>query len=51
MRDVYRLMGEHYGLNLPRRTIVDEDLVGVFTSPRVYASGERNTRYDNIRLP
>ncbi|MDW6065137.1 hypothetical protein SAZ11_53980 [Streptomyces sp. FXJ1.4098] len=49
--DVYRLMGEHYGLNLPRRTIVDEDLVGVFTSPRVYASGERNTRYDNIRLP
>ncbi|NUP45025.1 MAG: hypothetical protein HOY76_50385 [Streptomyces sp.] len=51
MRDVYRLMGEHYGLNLPRGTVVDDDLVGVFTSPRVYASGERNTGYDNIRLP
>ncbi|MEV5010385.1 hypothetical protein [Streptomyces sp. NPDC055692] len=51
IRDVYRLLGEHYGLSLPRRTIVDEDLVGVFTSPRVYANGEPNTRYDNIRLP
>ncbi|MEW2514592.1 hypothetical protein [Streptomyces sp. NPDC046870] len=51
IQDVYRLMGEHYGLTLPRRPIVDEELVGVFTSPRVYANGEPNTRYDNIRLP
>lgn len=51
IRDVYRLMGEHYGLSLPRRAIVGEELVGVFTSPRVYANGEPNTRYDNIRLP
>ncbi|MGW2352532.1 hypothetical protein [Actinacidiphila glaucinigra] len=51
IRDVYRLMGEHYGLSLPRGTIVGEDLVGVFTSPRVCANGEPNTRYANIRLP
>ncbi|MGW0189553.1 hypothetical protein ACWDV7_27870 [Streptomyces sp. NPDC003362] len=51
IRDVYRLLGEHYGLSLPRGTIADDDLVGVFTSPRVYASGEPNTRYGNLRLP
>lgn len=51
MAAVYRLMGEYYGLDLPRQQIVDGDLVGVFTSPRVYASGERNRRYDNIRVP
>lgn len=50
-RDVYRLMGEHYGLRLPRRTIAEADLAGVFTSPRVYANGKHNARYDNIRLP
>ncbi|MGW2036217.1 hypothetical protein [Streptomyces sp. NPDC001811] len=51
IQDVYRLMGEYYGLSLPRRTILDDELAGVFTSPRVYANGEPNTRYDNIRLP
>ncbi|CAL9490363.1 hypothetical protein SUDANB105_03205 [Streptomyces sp. enrichment culture] len=48
---MYRLLGEHYGLSLPRGTIADDDLVGVFTSPRVYASGEPNTPYGNLRLP
>lgn len=51
IRDVYRLVGEHYGLSLPRTTIVGEELAGVLTSPRAYADGESNTRYDNIRLP
>ncbi|MEV0125770.1 hypothetical protein AB0I16_30200 [Streptomyces sp. NPDC050703] len=51
IRDVYRLVGEHYGLSLPRRTIADMELAGVFTSPRVYASGEPNLRYGNLRVP
>ncbi|MFD5747664.1 hypothetical protein [Streptomyces sp. NPDC127033] len=48
MKDVYRLVGEHYGVSLPRRRILDEGLAGVFTSPRVYASGEPNGRYGNL---
>lgn len=51
IRDVYRLMGEHYGLRLPRGTITNTDLAGVFTSPRTYANGEPNTRYRNLDLP
>ncbi|MEU0742388.1 hypothetical protein [Streptomyces sp. NPDC006134] len=44
-------MSERYGLSLPRKTIADKELAEVFTSPRVYANGEPNTRYGNIRLP
>ncbi|MFT2018758.1 hypothetical protein ACMA1D_23370 [Streptomyces sp. 796.1] len=51
IREVYRLVGEYYGVDLPRTSTAGADLVGVFTSPRVYASGERNSRYDNLRLP
>lgn len=51
VRDVYRLTAEHYGLSLPRETILAGSLPAVFTSPRVYANGERNTRYDNVTLP
>ncbi|MFF5895755.1 hypothetical protein ACFY8O_07480 [Streptomyces argenteolus] len=50
IRDVYRLMGEHYGLRLPGGTLRNTDLPGVFTSPRVYASGEPNNRYQNLNL-
>ncbi|WP_254706008.1 hypothetical protein [Streptomyces vilmorinianum] len=35
MPDVYRLMGEHYGLTLPRRAISDRRLPHAFTEPRV----------------
>ncbi|MEU7659022.1 hypothetical protein [Streptomyces lincolnensis] len=35
MADVYRAMGEHYGLSLPRRAIIDRLLPHAFTEPRV----------------
>ncbi|MFF3075294.1 hypothetical protein ACFVSN_00035 [Kitasatospora sp. NPDC057904] len=35
MADVYRVVGEHYGLTLPRRAITDRRLPHAFTEPRV----------------
>ncbi|MFH8370995.1 hypothetical protein [Streptomyces sp. NPDC018031] len=35
MRDVYRLLGEHYGLTLPRQAIAERRLAHAFTEPRV----------------
>jgi hypothetical protein len=35
MSDVYRIMGDHYGLSLPRQAVVDRRLPHVFTEPRV----------------
>ncbi|MFF5183122.1 hypothetical protein ACFY30_04935 [Streptomyces sp. NPDC000345] len=33
--DVYRIVGDHYGLTLPRQAILDRRLPHVFTEPRV----------------
>ncbi|MFI7499778.1 hypothetical protein ACIBVL_15010 [Streptomyces sp. NPDC049687] len=35
MADVYRIVGDHYGLTLPRRAVVDRRLPHVFTEPRM----------------
>jgi len=35
MSDVYRVMGEYYGLSLPRHAIIDQRLPHVFSEPRV----------------
>ncbi|MEU6775167.1 hypothetical protein [Streptomyces sp. NPDC046759] len=35
MSDVYKVMGEYYGLTLPRQAIADRRLPHVFTEPRV----------------
>jgi hypothetical protein len=36
MADVYRIMGEHYGLALPRQAITDRHLPHLFTELRVF---------------
>ncbi|MFD5574329.1 hypothetical protein [Streptomyces cadmiisoli] len=36
MADVYRIMGEHYGLTLPRQAVTDRRLPHFFTEPRVF---------------
>jgi hypothetical protein len=35
MADVYRIVGDHYGLTLPRQAVVDRRLPHVFTEPPV----------------
>jgi hypothetical protein len=35
MSEVYRIVGDHYGLSLPRQAVVDRRLPHVFTEPRV----------------
>ncbi|MGA4979390.1 hypothetical protein [Streptomyces cinereoruber] len=40
MADVYRIMGEHYGLTLPRQAITARRLPHVFTEPRVFVRSQ-----------
>ncbi|GAA2534958.1 MULTISPECIES: hypothetical protein [Streptomyces] len=54
--DVYRLVGEHYGLSLPRRVIGEPyhkntELYGAFTAPRTLPDGRPNPGYDAVRRP